>query len=926
MLNHRLAIPALGGLGLLLLAGCAGGGPAAPDTSAPAAHFSTDFTIPPEATLPPGVLAAGALTVHLDPATLSAELLPWREGQAVGDSYHEIGVTQALRERGAFSLGGVRWIEAGVLGLTLKARHPFPLANRPDLSLFNLKVHVMSEGATQFGAGLRVNPTFLRNRDGYSALWDSQADARFFTEATLHPYRIMSLDPTRPAEFDPFAPAGYNVWAPGSEHAAELELVLPETAGPADLRLFLTADYGQSAVRATRQTPEYDLPRFAGKAPWRVLVHLGENTLATNDRTSTLALSLEVWDWGHGAGINTDITSIEINAPMLEDPLTIPVSPSGLAEPLVFDAVLTNRNAAPEGLHYGLVSVFDSSAAGVALKDDLVTPFTVNSYHTYQVFPIAVGPPTGGQPTAVISAPCPEVTYWAAGLPIDFSGLGSWDDETPEDLLVFEWDLDYAGNPAAFQVDQTGRDITWTPPLGTNRTVVIALRVTDEDGLFGITTVDIPVATVPGGPFANRTNLTNTPDIEEDIGRAQTGFDRDHMVIDADGNIHIFTLSRFFYTAVTTYNFQTGESTGPEELFRSEYLYNVPIVRKAPDGRIHLLYMAADRFNDNGYDRPAIGWRLYDPATRGVTEEVLIAEWDTPNPQEPTFNIPHMQGISFDIDSSNRMVATYEEWWADSVPGNELSSYDHEMFYIRGTSEAGWEPAQKVPWSTYTSRGDAFGSAGWKRARPDLRVTDDDLFHIIYLYNPDEDIDGPLPMWHRTYDYGNDLFSEALVAVEDTGNRTYAQVQLFPAPGGNLVMTHQTWINQIWFQRYTKATQEWLQPVSMTSPAKTGGIQYVNLPTAAVTPNGTVFIAFQALNPAPLPDLEEFYYKFFPFDATPEEIFDAPNVPLVPCFSANGQREPQMAVDEVRNRLVVVYEDPEGVPKNDLWIAWKGLP
>lgn len=884
----------------------------------------TPAALPGTAALPPDVMDGGAWLLQLDPASLEATLAPERTATAIGDTYHEIGVTKALRDRGAFRVGGVRRIAPDTIGVTLSATHPFPLATRPDLSVFNLKVHVIAEGDTQFGPGLILRPDLLLNADGYSALWDSQADAVFPTVATLHPFRLLSEDVSRPASFDPFAPSGYNVWAPGATATQELVLRLPDTGTPVALRLYLTADYGQSATRATRQTPVYELPRFAGKAPWRMVIRELENNLATNDRDSWILIETDTWDWGHALGLGTDVIALTCSIPALGPPVSELIAPTDLADPLPLSFQILNERAAPEGLHWGLLTATDGAAAGPALKDDLVTPFTVSNYHTYQVFPVLVGPPTGGQPTAVISAPCENVTWWAADVEIAFSGAGSFDDETPPDLLIYEWDIDYQGLPSGFEVDRSTRDMTWTPIPGDAGLRVVALRVTDEDGLTNIATYDVRVAAVPGGPFTNRTNLTNTPDRTEDIGRAQTGFDRDHMVIDADGNVHIFTLVTFFDTEVTSFNFATQEATGPTLLYETEYLYSVPIVRTAPDGTIHLLYMAADRFNDNGYARPSIGWRTYDPVSRTASDETIIAEWFTPNPQEPTTNIPHMQGISFDIDANNQMFAVYEEWWADSVPGNELRSYAHNMFTIRGTSAGGWEDPVIVPWTTYTSRGDAFGSAGWKRARPDVRVTDDQVFHLVYLYNPDEDIDGPLPVWHRIYDFAGDSWGDARIALDDTSNRTYAQLQLFPAPGGNLVLTHQTFISNIWFQRWTKSTDTWLQPVAMADPTTNGGLIYLNLPTAAVTPDGTVFIAFQSLN-SPV-DLEEFYYKWFPFDATPDEIFNAPNVPLVPCIGPEGQREPQMVVDPARDRLILVYEDPEDVPANDLWLAWKPLP
>ncbi|HYE80339.1 MAG TPA: hypothetical protein VEI97_20370, partial [bacterium] len=267
--------PLVASLLALVALGCSGSSPSTPD---PTDARPSSQTAPAEGALPAGVAGLGGFRAVLHPSTLSAEVAPWRTTVAVGDVFNEIGVTDALRGFNAFHVRGLRLVDADTIGVAVEVRHPFPLDRRPDLSLFNLKIHVVTQGIDQFGP-LAANAGFLENADGYSTIWDLQAEKDRATLANLHPYRILSDDPTRPATFDHFAPAGFNVWAPGSVHSDELLLHLPEP-GDTAIDVYLTADYGQAATRQTRFTPEYDLPRFAGKAPWKIDVVVRENTLA----------------------------------------------------------------------------------------------------------------------------------------------------------------------------------------------------------------------------------------------------------------------------------------------------------------------------------------------------------------------------------------------------------------------------------------------------------------------------------------------------------------------------------------------------------------------------------------------------------------------------------------------------------------------
>jgi PKD repeat protein len=87
-----------------------------------------------------------------------------------------------------------------------------------------------------------------------------------------------------------------------------------------------------------------------------------------------------------------------------------------------------------------------------------------------------------------------------AGESVTFNGTAT---DPGADTFTFEWDFDYDG--LVFDVDDTGQSVTTSYATGP-ATYVVALRVTDDDGDFGLDTAQVSIDNAPptaeaGGPY-----------------------------------------------------------------------------------------------------------------------------------------------------------------------------------------------------------------------------------------------------------------------------------------------------------------------------------------------------------------------------------------------------------------------------------------
>ncbi|HYE77436.1 MAG TPA: hypothetical protein VEI97_05580, partial [bacterium] len=459
MIARRTARPLAAGLcAIPLLAGCSGSHPADPHTAAaplPAAAAAAD----PHT----GLVAAFRGTLDPSAGTLALEPVE-RAGAAIGDTFSEVGLTRAFNGQAGF--GRHFWAEAirqpspTTLEVDFAVRHPFAADRRPDLAIFNMKLWVVPEVPSTTVAGVEGVPGFVTNPDGYGDMWGLTATTIPPAAAETLPYVILHEDPSS-GPFDWRQPAGWNVLFPGQASVDTVALDLGGIApGPIAVHLYLTADYGQSAVRATRQDPQYSLPEFAGNAPWKVQVTELANTLEEGNTASTADYRLDIWDWKHGHGVGSDVSSVQVFAPaVMPAPLTPALAGTGTdPDPLTANFTLVNNLNASAGDYWGLVAVSDQ-ASGVALKEDLVTPVSA-AYTTYQWFPITVGGVTSTPPTAAI-ARC-KSNPLKVGIEDAFDGSGSTPGTNP--IATYEWDFDYqAGNFTPMATGPTG-SFAWSTP------------------------------------------------------------------------------------------------------------------------------------------------------------------------------------------------------------------------------------------------------------------------------------------------------------------------------------------------------------------------------------------------------------------------------------------------------------------------------
>jgi len=506
-----------------LLLGCQGG-------SAPLAPAAVTGSDPFEPGVPREGGLLGGFDLHLDPVSQQVTLTADKATAAIGDTYSELGLAPAFTTMFGrnFQVRGFQFGPNGEVEVELGIRHPFAPTARPDLAIFNLKCWAVSDLPAVNLGGVSALPGLVTNAAGYGRMWlDTASAAPGFNAAPVQPYILLRED-TAAGAFDFQNPAGYNVFFPGMESTATLSLQL-SNASAVTLRLYLTADYGQSAVRATRQTPQYELPKFAGNAAWKVAVTELANNLEAGQTASTAQYQVDIWDWKHDQGLGSDVASATLQVPgVTTSPLTLSLSGSGTdPTPLTGTALVTNLAGGPEGDYWGLVTVTDSATSGVALQENLTTPVTITSYVTYQLFPVTVG-----------NASLPPTAAFTRCYGGDMKvGIGDTFDASPSTpgsnpITTYEWDWDYDGSN--FTVDATGLLVAQAYPSAGTRTV--ALRVSDgTPSGWNIATASINIT---GSATWNATQrLTNNSLYEQYQG---FGSNVTHNLVQtADGTVHV---------------------------------------------------------------------------------------------------------------------------------------------------------------------------------------------------------------------------------------------------------------------------------------------------------------------------------------------------------------------------------------------------
>jgi hypothetical protein len=392
---------------IMLSLSCSNGtNPLVPSNSTgnPQSEFAPDVsngTIPSDSAKVDNRGVFGAWRVVLDPATLTAEMVPARNAQGIGlivdsDLSQFLTVTPC-----SDCMSIARFYQDGYenYALELKMKHPFPNgAARPDLHGFDVRaifimyysdptvytgINVMRPGAVSEPATLNEFNTGLLNADGYTSHYDElTTDSRYFIGGTdipgnLNPY-LRFFEDDSDAAFDPLDPQGHNVMPTGSNVYTRTAILQKDTLNRL-FEMYIVADvaYGQSAVFANRQNPQYYLPAFNRTEPWRVEYWIANNNLKYNDAASTAEVMVQVFDWQHnatvdpnypdpanldGMPVSSKVTQLELYIPKFQNNpiiVTAPESGSGTpSDPLLYKMTVTNQNTWSSNT-YGLLAVRD---------------------------------------------------------------------------------------------------------------------------------------------------------------------------------------------------------------------------------------------------------------------------------------------------------------------------------------------------------------------------------------------------------------------------------------------------------------------------------------------------------------------------------------------------------------------------------------
>ena len=284
---------------LTLIYSCSSGGnPITPNSQ------SENQPIPPQVSsagnpsiLYPGVF--GAWEVHIDTRKMTAEIIPARNAQAIGNIF-DADLSQFLMVSpcsNCLMIAGVNIAADGYIHLDVRMKHPFSnLNSRPDLHGFDVRAIFISKYTSMPVSSMKItkpdgsqmdasnDPWFVMNADGFTSHYDELVnDPRYFISsqdcpATLNPY-LRFFESYSSGVFDPLAPSGHNVMPTGSTAYSRTAVLWPYYE---QLWFYIVADvaYGQSATLKNRQNPQYYLPSFNRTEPWRMEYWIENNNLA----------------------------------------------------------------------------------------------------------------------------------------------------------------------------------------------------------------------------------------------------------------------------------------------------------------------------------------------------------------------------------------------------------------------------------------------------------------------------------------------------------------------------------------------------------------------------------------------------------------------------------------------------------------------
>lgn len=364
----------------------------------------------------------GAWKVRVETKSMTAEILPARNAQAIGNIF-DADLSQFLTVSpcaNCLRIPRIAYDDYDDLLMEVAMKHPFSnAAARPDLHGFDVRaifiltpyymtsypdIDIMKPDGTTEDVNMCMSELSLMNADGYTSHYDwLTTDERYFIGGTdipgnINPF-LRFFDDFNTDPFDPLAPAGHNVMPVGAGYKNRIA-VLSQAVLFDIFEFYIIADvaYGQSAVLANRTNPQYYLPAFNRTEPWRVEYWIENNTLAAFNPLSTADLVVQVFDWQHGATVDptypdpanksgipeaSDVLQLELSIPgYQDDPIiaTTPESGTGSpADPLQYRLTVTNSNQIEVSV-WGLLAVRDQLYGQAAPSGRLPIPVSPSGF------------------------------------------------------------------------------------------------------------------------------------------------------------------------------------------------------------------------------------------------------------------------------------------------------------------------------------------------------------------------------------------------------------------------------------------------------------------------------------------------------------------------------------------------------------------
>jgi len=365
----------------------------------------------------------GVYCLSISPDFASTELVPMRNS-AIGESYIVSGagfftVSPCVD---CLKIKSIALDENGNAVLEFKVKHPFekgdPLkpptaVNRLDLDVFDLAlvikpIEITPDIYTQ--TDISAYTGIMKNADGFTCELSDVVD-----DDVVMPYKICYEDENN------------NRFEMGTDYQL-FDVILSPGSGLL-FDVYLTMGYGASAKKPERLVPTYYVPEFNRKAAWKVEVIPPEgdnppeigNTWDDVETTVEYTVTVDIYDWNHGAVIATDfpdsdntnhiyaqsdVGAVTVEIPGMTSSIvaasTTDTETNGWDDPLTYTAEIANENALLPGLYTGLVKVTDSRIPGYVITggetDTLVhSPDGINlawhklvEFATYQTFTATV--------------------------------------------------------------------------------------------------------------------------------------------------------------------------------------------------------------------------------------------------------------------------------------------------------------------------------------------------------------------------------------------------------------------------------------------------------------------------------------------------------------------------------------------------------